>query len=341
MVTLRLPDEMTYLKVIPDFKCSRGCHYCYNVLLGQEMSGDADKILATLDEVLAQVPRPIWVELIGGEPLELPARDLTFEILKRLQGHAKCRGVVLSTAVASPALLRRVLPLVRRVYLSIDLSNSRQNRKRLSQRQMDELGRLFDSAEVDLYVTGVLYGDETAEELREFIVRLSSAGIRSVGLTHRTTMPLTPAEIEGAIGHYYELFRLRLAGRSQVEIAGTILDSIELHLRGGLRKGPCECGRNSVAIEPDGRIRMGLCFDHRRDRIEAEDFQVIRSERPKHLREHDLCGSCALWDVCHGGCVSEAIRIHGTPYARASVHCEILRGVAQRVEEDVRHLARS
>src|SRR4029450_7185536 len=108
-----------------------------------------DKILATLDEVLAQVPRPIWVELIGGEPLELPARDLTFEILKGLQGHGRGRGVVLSTAVASPALLRRVLPLVRRVYLSIDLSNSRQNRKRLSQRQMDELGRLFDSAEVD------------------------------------------------------------------------------------------------------------------------------------------------------------------------------------------------
>jgi radical SAM protein with 4Fe4S-binding SPASM domain len=338
MRDLHLPDEMSYLKIIPDFKCSRGCHYCYNVLLGQKTAASNDKVMAALHAVLEQTPRPVWIELIGGEPLELPARDLTFMILEKLQGHPRCAGTVLSTAVVSPALLSDVMPLLDRVYLSIDLSSSKQNRKRLDKRRLRVLVELFDSAKVELCVSGVLFGDESPRDLREFVEELVRVGIKSVGLSHRSALPLTLAEIDVAVGQYYELFRLRLEKRSDVQVVGTILDSIELHLLGGLRKGACECGRNTVVIEPNGQLTVGVCLDHRTDLMTLRAFRDVRLERPSRLLS-GLCGDCALWDVCQGGCVSEAVRLHQTPFARASIHCEILRGVARRIEEDIRLLA--
>jgi radical SAM protein with 4Fe4S-binding SPASM domain len=274
------------------------------------------------------------VEIIGGEPLEEPGLAITLSLLEQLAADPKCQGVIISTAVISTRIFEIVLPYVSRIYLSVDISNDRQNRKHVPIQRIATLVSMCKSAGVELSIATVMFGDESADELKEFIDALVGAGVSSVGLGHITVSAKTPHEVTIAVNQYYQLFRLRLAYRPKIQIIGTVLDSLELHLAGNARKAACECGRNSVVIEPDGQLNVGLCFDHKRDTYTPEKFLSIRSDRPGYLLK-GACSGCALWDVCQGGCVSEAVRLNGTPFARAEIQCQILLGVAERLEADL------
>src|SRR3954469_4891771 len=94
-----LPAELTYVKVIPGYECSKGCHYCYNKLLNQTTDALPGAIGHTLDGVLHNAPRPIFVELIGGEPLEEPGLTTSLSVIKQLNSDPRCAGIVMSTAV--------------------------------------------------------------------------------------------------------------------------------------------------------------------------------------------------------------------------------------------------
>jgi radical SAM protein with 4Fe4S-binding SPASM domain len=337
-MTIGLPEEFAYLKVIPSYVCTRGCDYCYNVLLAQETSLDVAKLLDGVDEALRQAPRPVHVELIGGEPLQSPGLDVTIDLVERLSRNPQCAGIVLSTAMVAPDRLSRVIPLLSRVYLSMDLSNSKDNRKRLHIQRLRSVAELCDAHGVDLCLSTVLFGDESADELSRYVEDAKSSGVKSIGFTHRTASPMSKAEIAATVDQYHHLFRLRLAERPEIEIFGSMLDSIELSIIGGSRKAPCECGRNSVVVEPDGTLSPGVCFDHRRGRYSIMQFTQLRSERPAHLLE-GMCGTCRLWSVCQGGCVSEAIRLNGSPLTRANLECEIIRGLASLIERDIAALS--
>lgn len=328
------PDAFNYLKVVPTYECSRGCHYCYNTLLGQQAPPEPESMLRSLDQILKSVRAPIWIELIGGEPLQRPALGVSRQVLDRVRGDSNCAGVVLSTAISAPAVLRPVIPHLSRIYISLDASAGSGNRKRFRDPSIRRIVDMCASSGVELVMSCVLFGDETSEDIARFIDRLASLGVRACGFAHQSATYLSQAKIATAIDQYYELFKLKLALRDSFAICGTILDSTELHFRNGLRLGACECGLRSVVLEPDGGLSPGVCMDHRRGIMSVDEFSVIRSARPQRLLQ-GVCGTCPLWEVCHGGCVSEAIRLHGTPYERATAHCQILLGVTRRVRADV------
>jgi len=328
------PDSLTYLKVIPSFTCSRGCHYCYNVKLGQETEMDAAATRVAMQRVLAAATHPFVVEIIGGEPLEPPALGVTISLLRELDDHPKCAGTVVSTAVASPFILDRILPSVARIYLSVDVSASRANRKVLSTSRLASVARRCRAYDVDLFLSTVLFGDETSESLERFVRDAADAGVNHVGFSHQTATPLDSDAIQVAIGQYYELFRLRLMYSGRIAVVGTILDSVELSVVGGRRTASCECGSKSIVIEPDGALVPGLCADHRDARVSVHDFRAVRSERNVALLG-GACGSCSLWPVCQGGCAFEGMRTNGSLLERDETQCRVMLGVTERVARDI------
>ncbi len=330
-----LPAELTHLKFIPSYDCARGCFYCYNGLLNQRLELGDVPLRGRLDELLSAATRPVTVEIIGGEPLQKPALHSTVALLEQARANARCSRTVLSTAVSSGPALMRVLPLVDLLYLSIDTSRDARNRKRISDWHLLDLVDACRRHGTDLFVSTVLFGDETRDELEEFVLRLRNAGVPAVGFTHLRSSELATAEIETAIMQYHHLFRLRLALRRELLIAGAVLDSIELHMRGGCRTDACECARNSLVVEPDGTTSMGLCFDHESLRpTKVEELRDIKDRRRAYLMAGP-CAGCRLWDVCQGGCVSEGHRSSGNPLDRAEMWCAILLGIAARVETDL------
>jgi radical SAM protein with 4Fe4S-binding SPASM domain len=331
---LNLPAELTYVKVVPGYECTKGCFYCYNKLLNQRMPGFAPDIICQLKAVLEQASQPVVVELIGGEPLEEPALPITVAVLKMLQTHAMCAGTVLSTAVISSDTLAGIMPMVNRVYLSVDIGRGNRNRKHVSVDSLRRITALARDADVDLATSTVLFGDETFDDFAQFLNQLVDIGVPSAGFGHITAMRLSDKDVAVAVRQYYELFQLRLALRPAIKVVGGVLDSLEIHLRGGTRRAACECGTNSVSIEPNGRLNVGLCFDHSTQTYDTHGFAELRAKRSNKLQE-DLCGTCELWAVCQGGCTSEAIRLTGSPYGRALTHCAVLRGLFAYVLADL------
>jgi radical SAM protein with 4Fe4S-binding SPASM domain len=333
-----LPPELTHLKVIPSYACGRGCFYCYNTLLDQSLEIRGTAPQRALDEALAAVPRPITVEVIGGEPLEKPALRTTVELLERAQASPDCRSTVLSTAVATPTVLDPILPFVDLLYLSVDASTSERNRKRVSVARLAALVELCGRHGTELMLSTVLFGDETTADLDRFVGDLLDAGVASVGFTHLRSTTLSPQQVAAAAAQYHHLFQLRLTLRDRLEIAGGLLESIELHVMGGRRVAACECGRNSVVIEPDGSRSMGVCFDHESFRPQAlDEFRDLKQQREDVLRE-GMCGTCPLWDVCHGGCASEAHHSAGGTLGRAEQWCATIRAVAALVDGDLQQM---
>jgi hypothetical protein len=45
--------SVDYLKVIPSYKCDRGCVYCYNTALVQQIPAEPSRLLATLEKFFA------------------------------------------------------------------------------------------------------------------------------------------------------------------------------------------------------------------------------------------------------------------------------------------------
>lgn len=330
-----LPPELEELKVIPSYQCARGCFYCYNTLLNQTRQADPLTQRKKLLETMANAPRRLTVEIIGGEPLEPGVFEQTVEYLTLLRGHSRSAKIVVSTAVAASLPLQRILPFVDRVYLSIDASASTRNRKRITEARLRQLAELFESHDVELIGSVVLFGDESADELQTFVDLAVRSGLRAIGFSHRTATSLDLNERERYVDQYYELFRLRLAWQGTIRIGGAMLESLEIHFAGGYRVASCECGVTSMVLEPDGRLGMGICFDNHDYHPDAvNEFRSLKSERERTLKETPPCSTCALWDVCRGGCVGEASQHAGDPMARAPLHCTLLRGVAARVQAD-------
>lgn len=335
MEYIHLPEDLTYLKVVPSFACAKGCFYCYNTLLDQQTTPDPPRVIEQVRRVLEQTSRSISVELIGGEPLEPPALDTTLELLQMLRAHDRVDKIYLSTALASRRVLTLIAPSVDVVYLSIDMAHDRRNRKLLSDVRLGGITDVLCKTATELRVSCVLYGRESPEELLEFVDGLEKAGITSVGFGHITATRLSADRIETYAKLYHSLFKLRLTRAPRAKIVGTVLDSLEYFVRGDERVSACECSRNSLTIEPDGAVVSGVCVDHRLDPLPGEAFSDERAERLRAT----TCATCDLWSVCRGGCATEAARFAGDSLARAPFHCAILRGSRDQVVRDMASLS--
>jgi radical SAM protein with 4Fe4S-binding SPASM domain len=328
---MELPQELSYVKVVPSYECAKACFYCYNTLLGQSSMPAHGAITDILLSILDSATSPLSVEIIGGEPLEPPALKFTLQTLERARAHDRCDQIFLSTALASPRLLSQVAPLVDLIYLSIDMARDERNKKSVSLVRLQRVLRAIRDGGSDVALSVVIFGTETDAEIVAFVDLLIEAGVSSVGMAHQSATRLSQAEVSRVVAIYHLLFKLRLTRAAEITISGTMLDSIELSLLGGSRTGACECARYSVVIEPDARVVPGVCTDHALAPISPT---VLLEGRPEQLQA-GACGSCPLWDVCKGGCATEALRFSGDAAKRAPIHCAVMLGLSSAVSRDV------
>lgn len=323
-----------YLKVIPTFSCARGCFYCYNDLLKQRASPDYPRLLGTLVKVLARAPEPMDVEIIGGEPLEFTSVEQTLGIIDTIE-RSRYRSLTISTAQATSIHLPLVIGRVSRIYLSIDISRSPRNRKRLRGDRLRALVRRCADAGTEICTSSVLFGDETPEELDGFVELLIDCGVPMAGFTHQTATPLSLDDVAAFGGSLFRLMELRYACANEIEIVGAIIDDLDLWIRGASRSGACECGDTSMVIEPDGSIGSQLCRDH------LNGPPITPAELLEHKRtrlialEQGECAGCDLWEVCRGGCLTEAVRFGAGSHARAPYFCAVLQTAAALAAQEL------
>lgn len=341
---LARPDlsQVRIVQVVPSYSCSRGCSYCYNGHFSQTDSGGTAAPVLALQRLLDDVPAPIEVEVIGGEPLEGSARATTLEIVDLSFRSVRCRSISVNSAICALSVLKPVLSAVNTLYLSIDPSRSLLNRKRLHAAQLEEVVDECERSSVIVHVSAVLFGTETPSDLWSFIQALRSAGVRSVGFSHEVGRSLSSGEVSAYAYLYWELFRYRLLLEGDVELGGLVLDDLHLTLSGRSRRSGCGCGVSAVLIEPDGRFSPGPFFDHR-DRVThtALEFAELRKRRTADLRSASPCSACTLWPVCEGGCLGIAGAESGDAGRREETLCDILRECWGRVAADLARVEQS
>ncbi len=90
-----LIEDIDYLKVIPSYHCDRGCHYCYNNLLGQEASFGGNNLIDSIREFIREKRSEFVVEVLGGEPLCNDSIGLTISILREFSKSSTCRKKII------------------------------------------------------------------------------------------------------------------------------------------------------------------------------------------------------------------------------------------------------
>lgn len=336
---MNLPPELTQIQVVVTHSCRRICGYCYNKKLFQSTVPEHTKVIESLVHALNLVASPIVVEVIGGEPLDSEIIQLTEDTLRIAHSHSQCSKTILCTAVCEPTRIQSLLSNVNYIYLSIDPSIHEHNAKKINNRKLSQVVEIATKHDIGLSVSAVLSGDETQAELKDFIDHLAQAGINKVGFDYPSIIPLSSSEIQNFVEQFYWLYQLRLAYQDVIEIHGMPLKNIDLYITGYSRICYCTCGRNTVVIEPNGEITMGLCFDHTKE-IPA-DWRVLREQldvRQMNLQNSEPCQSCNLWNVCYGGCSARGESYHTGTAGRDRTACDILRGIAYFVDQDRQHL---
>lgn len=333
--------DIQLLQVVPSFRCSRGCHYCYNTHLQQVSAqsatgGDHEPILAFLEANLRHMPRLREIEIIGGEPLEGPARALSLAILQRSKRLRPDVTLTLNTAFQSSALLSEVSAHLDHLFLSVDASRSLLNRKRLRPAEMRKIVELSTRDQFELQISCVLFGQDSPEGVARFVHELAELGVTSVGFGHEVVAD-HDREVRSRISDvYYELFKLRLSLHGQIAVGGAVLDSLELAVSGASRHAGCGCGTQVLVLEPDGRLAPGVFFDHgARLQMDHADFVALTEARTRNLIAREPCRSCDLWAVCGGGCIGIAAVPPGEPLERDTVQCGHLLDVWDAVCRDL------
>lgn len=327
-----IPESVHYVKVISSYLCSRGCGYCYNTILGQSIASEPARVLASLQDIIKSAEGSLDVEFIGGEPLQRPIRDETLKLLRFAKESGTVRQVFMSSALTSAKVMSIAMPFIDSLYLSVDFTSSG-NRKPLNASQLSRVVSIAAKENTAISVSSVLHGDETLDDMLRFIEVLETCGIKSWGFSHQSYLGLSPALLSRYTNQYYDAFRVSVVVGDRVSVSNGIIDSLKIQLKGGSRDAACECARHSVVIEPDGSLSPGVCQDHVRGRLSPKEFIPLQETRSTRLQASE-CKGCPLWNVCYGGCMTEATRLTGSPNGRSIVECHLLTELHRRVSFD-------
>lgn len=329
------PASAELLKIIPTLECSKGCYYCYNVRLRQINPLAQNKLFASVDAFLKSTESPIDIDIIGGEPLEAKARQVTLELLRLVRSYSRTRHVSVSTAVSSPKVLREIAPVVDRLYLSIDVFSGDLNKKRISERRLTEVVSALRASGVILNVSVVINGTESEADVVSFIQSLIAHDVREAGFAYEDFAEIDQERVVNTCKIFYRLFVERILRRRQIRIGGMVLDRLLDRVRGVKSDHACACGDRCIGIYPDGSISASLCYPHNdRERISTEAFAHQRTNRLSRL-EVGECAGCQLWNSCKGGCIGAAAVANKEEPGRDMRQCIILRNVWPLIAKDL------
>jgi len=328
-------QSLGYIKIIPSYKCHKGCPYCYNQYLHQDSNERPDKILVTLESFLKNQKVPFVAEVIGGEPLHVETINTTISVLEIFTNSLSCKKRILSTATEELRTLQTVLNLLDFVYLSTDISPSEMNKKRRSFRQISDFISLLANDRVELSLAVVLYGDEKESDLENFILFAKDLHIKNIGFSYINFRNLSSSEVWNYSKLFHFLFILKYALSNDIFLRGDVLETLNLAVQGIKRQKICDCGESSLVIQPDGTVSPSICLEYRHDSfLNNADFLQMKLERWFAL-ENSSCSNCELWPACRGGCIGESISLYQNHLHRDKVFCSILRYSWDLIKKDL------
>ena len=329
---LTIPEPLDYLKILPSYECGRNCFYCYNDALSQQCLPREINLLNTLHAITRAQKGPFVAEILGGEPLHKNNIDRTKKILQLLKESEGCNKRVIATAVSHPQIISDILRYVELMYLSVDISHSKHNKKRLSIRKLDNLSNLSRKRGVDLSLSVVLYGDETVDDLIDFVLNARSLGIPIITFGYISFHEHTDSNFQKYRDLFYFLFTLRYALEGEILLSGNILDTLDLAVRGLERTKICHCGESSVVVLPDGRITPSICFGNDNN-ISQTQYINWKKDRILFL-ESSGCLGCELWKACRGGCMGASVFLCSSHLERDHEFCSLLSSVWEKISKD-------
>nr|VFK18340.1 MAG: radical SAM additional 4Fe4S-binding SPASM domain-containing protein [Candidatus Kentron sp. LPFa] len=329
---LSIPESLDYLKIIPSYQCGRDCFYCYNTALEQNCVVSNNGIFITLQDILQNQKQGFSAEILGGEPLHKNTIDTTKALLRILGGNKYCNRRIVATAISSSRIIQNIAEQIDFLYLSFDISPSSRNKKKLDLKKIEYIRYACAEKNAELALSIVLYGDETEDQLVEFVEQAHLLGIRFLAFGYIGFHESTALCIEKYTDIFYCLFVLRYAFEDNILISGDILDTLDFAVRGLKRKRICHCGETSTVILPDGNLAPSICFGEGKKAFQIE-YLRRKLERMRILELSD-CSDCGLWEACKGGCMGAAVSRTGDHLNRDDVFCVLLRSVWEKIIHD-------
>lgn len=313
------------IKVIPSYHCDMNCSYCYNKHLYRGHRQDYTRLINSLSEILFRTERRAIVEIIGGEPLSSQNYLMTNGIIEHLITLKRNLRVVLQTGSSNIEKLLEVIPKLDGLSYSVDLSSSP---------KVSNLGKLetvigcCKDHDVIIQIQTILSPKDTIETICQFIELCSLQGVKWIGLGYPQYQSSTEEELNMQIKVYSELIKY-LKDFKEISIGGIVIESVIDFFNGWTYSSSCNCGEDSVTIQPDGSVSPCLYF--KPDEFKSIDaFVETKYTRAEQLR-NGYCLKCKIWSVCHGGCMAHAKFLTGDVYSHDKEFCYLISGVIKKV----------
>jgi len=317
-------QPIDYIQIIPSYRCNRACSYCYNQYFHQDVEEQPDKLIPSLDSFVKRQKIPFVAEVIGGEPLHAGTINTTKSVLEILTHSTFCKKRVLSTACGELRTLKKIIKLIDFVYLSIDISHSVINTKKMDFKRISRVSSFFANEQVELTLAVVLYGDETEKDLENFVLFAKDINIENICFGYIGFNHLTSSEIFNYSKLFYLLFILKNILSKDIFLGGDVLETLELAVQGIRRQKLCSCGESSLVFQPEGIISPSICIKYiPNSSTSCADFIKMKIERRSAL-ENSRCNNCELWPTCLGGCIGASILLYKNHLYREKVFCSIL-----------------
>ena len=327
--------EIDYLKIVPSYYCSINCKYCYNRLLKQNSKDNPKALLNSLDEFINNQKTSFIAEIIGGEPLEENTLNTSKSLLNRLSRSHLCKKRILSTAVKDIRLLDSLIDYLDFVYLSMDIFNSTNNKKKLSLTKLLQLTNFINCNNVELSIAVMLDGCEDEEDIKNFIFSLIHIGVKNICFGYVKFQHLNTTTLLNYYRLFYFLFFLKYSLTDKIFIGGNILETLDLAVQNITRKRICHCGETSVVLQPDGNVTPSLCQNYYSDNsYSLTEFSKSKMYRWNFL-ESNRCFNCSLWPFCRGGCMGASIHLYKNYLSPDIEFCSIISKVWEKIEIDM------
>lgn len=313
------------IKVIPSYHCDMNCGYCYNKYLYRGYRPNYTRLINSLSGILLRNERRAIVEIIGGEPLSSQNYRATNGIIEHLITLKRNVRVVLQTGCSNIKKVHQIIPKLDGLSYSVDLSLSP---KVSNLEKLETVIECCNDHDVIIQIQTILSPKDTLETIYRFINLCSLYGAKWIGLGYPQYQSYTKEELNAQINVYSDLIR-RLKDFKEISIGGTVIESVVDFFKGLVYSSSCNCGDDSVTIEPDGCISPCLYF--KPDEFKSLDaFVETKYKREEQLRA-GYCSKCEIWGVCHGGCMAYAKFLTGDIYSRDWEFCYLISGVIKKV----------
>lgn len=328
--------------------CNFNCSYCYDYSDARVGSTiPIDKVKETISFISSK-NRGLNIVMHGGEPL------LHFSLIKEIVeftvkevGNAKLTNFFIQTN--GSLFNKEVIAFLDKynffVGLSLDGMTEHANAHRAVKSGARSCLEIFNKnmAEYGEFLrrrAGVVctLSKRNIEEAPKFALWLQSLGIR--GLTISPLIPsgkgaqatkdlVSPEELIELYGILIKMVKSKEINSISLESINKFISSlVQIRANDLCHANPCGAAENFLAIDSKGNYRACDCVYHDYFLLDNNKTNCVLNKRTKVFsrREHmknNACADCAIFGLCGGGCISEALANTGLTEAIPQRSCKV------------------